>query len=574
MEEIRQNILYKWPPNKFFNINNLTFENIEHLYNLYDEIAFNFQIKTRIQLLNKKLNKFILLTFNSIPEESVEINRLCGIAYYENKDFITYNVQISPWIITRMSNLTEEQIQLYFKNNNAKREASLREPRPKGDPQSSIIISFVLAFEHQLLHLLILLWNYNNYPVHGKLFECTEKAFFEITEKADIINIISNKNSYPQLTDTFKSVSLGRYKYWSNSCFLDSLTSILYFSISQEFRNAIFTTNVDLINYSIVEEGEIKLFKLICDSESKIDSEEKFREIVKDVQNIMFSDYMSMLNNNMLTCKNLRETLKECYTNMQINGDWDIFNASEIYSLFVSMFPKLAYINYPEYLHKTNGKIKKIKFQTPKPLFTFWEFMDTYEDVEGDYKTIDWDEFNTEILVFRNGGVPSIINFGSLEPETINSPIFEKVEKDVYQINLPVEWKKFYSKKYDKNYYFNKETNKSQWEIPSGTDKIKTGTKVEFIEKIKKITIKKARVFREYIINNRYEMVGSLILHGTSPGKEGGSHYTAYIKISSEIWIEYNDIGNVWRELKEFPNSCLVEKKGRKPEMYFYRRIQ
>ena len=42
-----------------------------------------------------------------------------------------------------------------------------------------------------------------------------------------------------------------------------------------------------------------------------------------------------------------------------------------------------------------------------------------------DVKEIMWKDIDSNILVFRNGGVPSIINFGSTASEDISIPSFD-----------------------------------------------------------------------------------------------------------------------------------------------------
>ena len=86
-------------------------------------------------------------------------------------------------------------------------------------------------------------------------------------------------------------------------------------------------------------------------------------------------------------------------------------------------------------------------------------------------------------------------------------------------------------------------------------------------------TFRKARCFGETIIGEKYQLFGAVILHGTRPGRDGGSHYTSYFRTKGGQWWYYDDIGPVLQSLPQFPTDLIFrEERGSKPEMYFYRR--
>jgi hypothetical protein len=561
MQNLRKEISNRWHVN-------LTKENLptegdlEELFRLYDDIVFFNQIKER------SLQKNITITFGEQKDfESLEnIKRFCGIIYYEN----IINLQISPWIIDR-----------FLENK-------------KNKDQEDILLYFLSIFEHQLLHLCTLLWvpekELNDFQlttvnVHGNVFKCILKNFFSKKITNDITINLSKKDSYIQ---PFSDKEPGRYKYWENSCNIDALTSIFYTSKSTAFRDAIFLTNVDLIDYAKFNEtSKLKnsnlLFKSPCSFDSGIKSEEQFRNIVKEIQIAMFSDYTIMIEKGEnIKCSNLRELLSQCYTDMKTEySEWDVYNVAELYVLFVQAFPKLYNLNYPVYTNYPLEIRERISNEQIS-IFTFWEFI--YDDLETqDRPLIDWNEFNSDILVFRNGGNPAILNFGSTDSEIIKIPEYKKIIVDEYKYTktLPKGWKRAYSKEEDEYFYFNAYTGEQRSKLPKGTikNKIKTGkTKEKTIETKTKIEINKTRAFGEYIINNRYELIGAIILQGTKPGEEGGVHYISYIKTinyqNDNTWIKYNDIGNIWDKIDGFPEKILIEKINNKPEMYFYMKIK
>jgi hypothetical protein len=225
-------------------------------------------------------------------------------------------------------------------------------------------------------------------------------------------------------------------------------------------------------------------------------------------------------------CHDLRKLLFECSVTMKNGNQWGFYSLPDLYVLIVQMFPSLFFKKIPYYILR-NGERSELKFTSSnKELFTFWEFMDPLDQVEDAAQEYAWDLIDEEILVFRNIGLPPIQNFGDPESETLT--IYEPV---VLHQSAP-------------------------------SDNRRKTTQI----------IRKGRVFGERILNNRYEMIGAAILQGTTPGKDGGVHYIAYIKTNNG-WYLYNDIGNVWEKQKNFPVTVLSEKDGNKPELYIYKRL-
>lgn len=489
MESVRYTILEKWStkPTGYEKDDQLSGNHLKTLYRLYDKYAFNNQLQT------KEKERKVMIVFRENYPPDVEIKRFCGIRRYFLNGEEVINFRLSPWVESRVKNLTKKQmskVEPYYKEN----------------------IGILLAFEHQLTHLIFLLWDHEETDIHGKLFECVHNAFFNENGGKDIMSVISSKKSYIQ-----PSKKHGVYTYDSNSCYIDSLSSILFFCKSTIFRDAIFTTNVDLVNYS-TKTGPY-IFSACVDM-----TEIKFVDLTQRLQATMFEDYSDMLRGYNKKCRDVRIILHECYPDIKSSkGYWEMYSISEIYDLIANMFPQLLNTHYP-YKYYSGGKIfdRTSGNNMNRSTFTFWEFMEPSFNEEPIYSRIDWDNIESKVLVFRNGGIPSIINFGNTKTETISVPSF------------------------------------------------KNGKMI-----MEKVNIIKGRNFSEYIIDNKYEMIGAVVLHGTSPGKSGGVHYTSYIKVSNK-WVEYNDINGVWKYTDNngsFQENILSEKKGVKPELYFYQKI-
>lgn len=490
---------------------------LRNLYLLYDKYAFYNQLSHRLSKINELNSYKSVLTFDNslVPPDGATIT--CGVCYYfkENTRFI--NLQISLWITSRIGNLSIQQLE-------------------DATNVDSMGMALLLMFEHELTHLIFCLWEEEgHYPgPHSPLFKCVHNSFFndlssDISAKNyDIVSIIEQPQSYPVLPDVYE-----KYTYNSNSCYADSLFTLIFFAKSPIIRDAIFTTNVTNVAYS----NPASVFTSPCTSDI---SENEFVDTIQHLQSQLFSDYMSLINNESKECQDVRLLLSKCYVDVvKKKGKvaiWKMYSAPEIYDLIAFAFPQLQCSGY---YNTINGVTKKAI--SAKSMFTFWEFM---EPTKNNMKYITWNRINADIIVFRNGGFPAIVNYGSVDSEKIKVPFYKN----------------------------NKQIMKTE-------------------------TIDKSQAFGEYILDGKYEMIGAILLHGVNPGKSGGAHYTAYIKVEnttiitngapSSVWTEYNDIGNVWKvtgdahskkddiynSLGSFPVDILVEKDGVKPEMYFYAKI-
>lgn len=566
MQTVRQKILSEWSGTPVYEESDLFVLDEKHfdeLYKLYDKHAFDGQIQKRVVNLLAK-GKVVVVEFANVPDSSA--NRWCGVMYHIEQNFVNYTIQISPWVIARIECADADDLADIFGTQ---------------DIEEALLI----WFEHQLSHLLALLWDQvgpvsnpldETYGVHGKLFKCTTDAFFGDTV-SDVVVELSNSAHIPSLPHPDEH---GRYSYWSNSCNLDSLTTILMFSESSVFRDAIFGTNAALVNYRVEETPGVEVFHQPCEN-SYLQDEEAWRDYVARVQSQFFCDYTNMITEgHTMRCYNIRKLFRECYPDMKKHGTWRFYNIAELYQLVVRMFPTLLYRNVP-YMRIEPGKesIRGQHLET-KEMFSFWEYMDPLDDVELAAEDILWDELEDDVLVFRNGGLPPIVNFGDIDPEEVEVQVYKRIPKKKTKtiVRLPEGWKLYKSSKTGKYYYYHKKTEVSQWEPPS--DAV-----VEELEKtigqtahltLESVIINKKRAFDETIINGKYEMFAAAVLQGTKPGKEGGIHYIAYIK-TTEGWYHYNDSGDIWKIAADdgaFPrDEILYERDGKKPELYFYRRV-
>lgn len=377
-----------------------------------------------------------------------------------------------------------------------------------GDSEMDICI--LKLFEHTLSHAIGILWN--QYSSDDKIQGCHESLYdcsTSIFFDSSINRILLNLENTKSLNADNTIES--PYMYWKNSCNIDSITMVLLGSKYRGFRDAIFTTNPMSLKSSH--------FTVSCRKNSNIASLEDWRQFVDRSVYALITDYRNMTIKGLenLKCINLRETLAECLTDMKKKKQWFFYNVAELYDLYTDMFPnlKIRIVPYLNTDNTTRRTIKTLKQDKNISSFTFWDFMHdiSSEELSKDtlsYNNIDWDSMDTPFLVFKNEGI-AIQKFGSISSEKI-------------------------------------------------------------IVGEEEIVLTKNRVFGETILSGRYEMVGAVILEGTSPGEEGGVHYHSCIN-TRDGWVYYNDVNGKFKNLQKFPKIILTEVKGRKPEMYFYYKV-
>jgi predicted Ser/Thr protein kinase len=182
--------------------------------------------------------------------------------------------------------------------------------------------------------------------------------------------------------------------------------------------------------------------------------------------------------------------------------------SNEIYSAYI-VYDLLSDI-FPDlkisFTQRVNNKISK----QSRGMFTFWDFME--DDSESPVR-IEWNKIDSPILVFHNEMNPPIHYFNKIG-----------VEKGIIHLD-------------GAEYPYEKE---------------------------------KVRAFGEKILNDRYSLVGIVMLEGIEAGRESGSHYTAYYKNSNKKWVYFNDVGML-REEDELPDS-IWEMTYRMPNMFFYQK--
>lgn len=483
-------------------VNMITDDDVQYIFDLYDQIFFHSQIREKIGDMAAELKFYA-------SERTSGVGGLCGIE--REKEMCNYYFDIAPNIIHT----------IFEKNRNGLGWAA-------GVGCEDKFECLQLIIEHQIIHLLLILWDYypleyanNIYASHGLLFQCMAKEYFghsrfEHDLGASINVEVEGVKDLPETFRQFQTVRRGvipfGYSYWSNSCYLDSLLIVLLENISPFWRKAIMEADLDKVTYR----------RNACEKpESKIDTIPKLREYSKSVQRQIKADFKAMPISQNLQCSMLRSLLIDCLPSMKKKNSWVIYSVVNIYDALSSMFPGLV-IDVPVQIHRWKSQLNRripdpINYQRESTLL-MWDYLDPLVGSRGeDVKQIRWDLFESPVIVFYNGGTPRI--------KTFNQAGREKGVNIIARDNYPFD-------------------------------------------------VTKARAFGETIINGRYELVGVITLLGVPIKGEGGSHYVGHFMGTDGNWYFYDDMISKIVLVEKLPvTGVWKEEKGQMPAMYFYQKV-
>lgn len=388
-----------------------TENDVERLFQLYDDEFFNGQITDRVVELAKARKMPKAYTPKVIPKaytvnpkiQFLATPRTSGYGslsgfYFEptfNKQTERYDYQ-KVFFLDICPNLLE---------------TIFRVSKGKGLPFAAGIgcdeqlKCFMLVMEHEIIHLLMSLWNFGSpeqlqenfllYGPHGRLFNCMLETYFGHTQRNHNLSLEGvYVPSFALDSETPKEVGAG-FNNWSASCYLDSVLTIMLETQSNFWRHTIFDWKPEN-NQSINP------------------------DLAKQVQTALLEDYEALHKPETETveCVNLRELLAVQDPLMKrSSGGWKMYEPGSTYATFVQLFPNLAIDAPVRMIRPEIEEVESIKYKT-NAAFTFSDFMigPTPEDDE-DYQEILWDEIQSPALIFTHQGAPPIKIFDSLEDE-------------------------------------------------------------------------------------------------------------------------------------------------------------
>ena len=536
------------------NFTSLEGYDIEAAFDLYDEHVFGGQIRKKLH------NEGSILRFFAKARTS-GVGGMCGIRTptlkprigetgIEFSEICEYYINIAPNILIRIIRVHADRLKLIA-----------------GVGCSDRVYCLQLVLEHEIMHLLMILWGYIDkeviginahiYTKHGKLYQCILYAYFGHTEYSHDLGLseIDILERSPYRTPTFPKslVKPGLMKNWSGSCYMDSLITVLFIADTTFYRRNIFDIKpqeIDYLQWSESDLGKLpfergkKIFKKICRPGSLVRTESETKAYAARLQTALREDYERVIERKELfKCTNLRNVFAECMPDLKPFGD---YNVSELYDVLTDIFPQLKLRHIPATIVNPILKITYDGEIETKTMFQMWDYMDPGTETEG--ATPKWREVNSPVLVFQNGLIPPIRNYGSTKPESIivYGPIPGRYTY-VYR-TIEGQWKKI--------------------AVP------KLGPR--------RIIQRKARAFGEYIIDKRYRLFGIVVVQGPRPhslAEWGGGHYVSYVrpKGDSERWYHYNDLGPIWSLASKdgsLPSDIFIDRPNKRPELFFYEKIK
>lgn len=498
---------------------------IEKVFHLYDEYIFNNQIFKKIK------EEGAILRFFAKTRTS-GVGGMCGVKRKEvfiGPSSAQYYIDVAPNVLARLVKAESKRLEKLV-----------------GLGCSDRIYCLQLIIEHEIIHILMILWGYINkkpasiYAQHGKLYRCMLRTYFghrKFDKNLGLSEIdeVMSKNPGPSRVPKY-----GLLVNWSSSCYLDSLVTSLLFGTSNFYRKVFFGNQK--IEYHEVDQE----FKKVCRKLSKVNTEVQTRALANKIRLALQETYRNMTQNTKpFKCINLRGLFAQCLPELKTGGTFTDYNVSEVYDMLTDLLPALKLKNIPATIYNPAEEKFKEGVIEDKTMFQMWDFLDP--STEGSLPL--WREIDYPVLVFQNGLVPAIEDYSSTTPEKIKGygptpgkyTFAEKeVEGEVMQVPVPV-----------------------------------------FGEII--TTYHKARSFGEYIIDGRYRLFAAIMNHGNRPSFTGwgGGHYTAIIRpqFSPDEWYDYDDLGPSWTKTSSengvgrLPLEVFLDTQRDRPELLFYEKI-
>lgn len=400
----RENVYKRCGYEENFVVNEQT---VEEIFDLYDDEFFGGQIQDEVHSLAKK-------NING-TQKPYKVNR--KIDFYSTKRTSGYG-SLSGFYFTKK--LNSEGAYDYTKtffidicpnlfDNIFKATEEKGLPKAAGIGCDSKLKCFMLVMEHEIIHLLMSIYNYDVpelkeknpslFGPHGSLFNCMLETYFGHTQTNH--NLALEGVYVPPFTSKKTSntgVGAG-FENWSNSCYLDSVIMVMLENTSDFWRTNIFDWEV---------------------GQKETEYKSQNPGLSKQVKKVLIKDYKAVHvdggGNEAVRCEDLRELLSIQDPLMKTEtGRWKMYESGSTYATFTQLFPSLL-IDIPvKMIRPSIGEEESISYKT-EAAFTFSDFMLSDEQDE-DHKIILWEECQSPVLVFTHQGAPDIQVFDSTVQE-------------------------------------------------------------------------------------------------------------------------------------------------------------
>lgn len=248
----------------------------------------------------------------------------------------------------------------------------------------------------------------------------------------------------------------------------------------------------------------------MCGSGSTLDSED-LREVAKMFVASLREDLSNLGKGRLVQCRRLRDLARSCFPELRGRGGWIIFEPGIIYGWLSDLFPTLR-MPYLSGIRSTRRFTCR-----SRAIFDVWDFIG---DDPTRQEEIIWSEYSAPVLVFQNGGSPPIT-------------VFDRTGDEISEV------------------------------ADYSTRKLRY-VKTRFTKK---------RALGLTILDGRYTYVGGSLLHGTTLGREGGSHYISCLRVSPGKFVLVDDLSGVASPIESVGEWAFRE-GGTKPILFFYVRTK
>jgi len=367
---------------KYFKDDLITPKKVELLFHAYDLVFFEGKILERLNTLAKTGNVFPQIEFTAQHRNS-GYGSLSG--FYYNKTLVddkyiytkVFFIDVSPDILKDVD-----------KSNPI--------PKAAGFGCDNKIECFMLIMEHEIIHMLFALWEFDVlqkedkelYGSHGKLFNCMLNTYFGHTEYSH--NLSLKGIPFPNyISKPIESLKYG-FQYWENSCYMDSVLTTLLENQCGFWRDNIFSWNQDLPS--------------------------KNPELANLMKNELQKDFLK-LEEKPVKCVNFRNLLAIHDPAIQRKKSWLMYEVAAFYANLAELYPNLK-IDVPVRMIRPglDSPIESVRYKS-EYLFLLDDYINPEIKDNEDYKKILWKECQSPVLVFSNQGTRRIKNFDKADKE-------------------------------------------------------------------------------------------------------------------------------------------------------------
>lgn len=245
----------------------------------------------------------------------------------------------------------------------------------------SAIDCLMMVVENLLIHVIMILWGHTSNP---RLYNALLDRYF-------------GEDRYMKTYVQTELPPTGMLQWSNNSCYLDSLLTILFFEQSGTWKDIIQTTDVAQLEYRV--QG-------ICDvaGGSEINTPAKVREHAIAIQRQLLTDYKRLETGEEFVCSTLRTLLYRCFPDMKRMGLWTVYNVAAIYDLITEFFPAMK-TNFYQSTVSWDGEIRTetTPSEQSRSTFAMSDFVFEY-DTRDTHPEIHWNGITSASIVFYNGG--------------------------------------------------------------------------------------------------------------------------------------------------------------------------